>query len=543
MLAKVLVWLPETRTGDVSEIFLGSPAERAIWERFRRTAPQCTLERCGSGRDFYLAARVRAETAHLLVVNHALLLADLATGGRVLPPYTHLVVDETHRLEEAATEQLTFRVEWPAFQSLVRRLTADGELTTQLRRRADQKRHQAVTAALPELANLASRAGARLEQFASRLNRFVREQESVRQEIGYVQRLALDGAVRSQPNWSQVEIDWEQVSGVLENLLAALADLVQALEAGRWPEADPDAELYAAAQALTALLSETAQQLNTILLAPAGQRRDHVAWLEFEEQAVAALALAPVAVNEVLEEGLVRQRRCAIFTGATLRTDTGFRYIRERLGLWDVKIATVESPFDYKQSTLLYLPADMPLPNQPQYQQAVEQAVVDAVRAAQGRTLVLFTSYQQLRTTADAIRERMDRDGITVLQHGQSSRQRLLREYRNTTRAVLLGTRSFWEGIDLPGEQLSCLLIARLPFAVPNDPLVAARSAEFEDPFQDYTVPDAVIRFRQGFGRLIRRASDRGVVVVLGQPCLAEGVWPGVLGCVATVHHAPTALA
>ena len=204
-----------------------------------------------------------------------------------------------------------------------------------------------------------------------------------------------------------------------------------------------------------------------------------------------------------------------IFTGATLRTDSGFRYLRDRLGLWDVQIASVESPFDYKQSTLLYLPADMPLPDQPQYQQAVEQAIVDAVRAAQGRTLVLFTSYQQLRTTADAIRERMDRDGVTVLQHGQSSRQRLLREYRGATRAVLLGTRSFWEGIDLPGEQLSCLVIARLPFAVPNDPLVAARSGEFEDPFHDYMVPDAVIRFRQGFGRLIRRASDRGVVVVL----------------------------
>ena len=249
VLAKVLVWLPETRTGDVNEIFLGSPAERAIWGEISSDGAQCTLERCGSGRDFYLAARVRAETAHLLVVNHALLLADLATGGRVLPPYTHLVVDETHRLEEAATEQLTFRVEWPAVQSMVRRLAADGELTTQLRRRADQKRHQRVAAALPELANLAGRAGVRLEQFADRLTRFVREQESVRQELGYVQRLALDGAVRSQPNWSQVEIEWEQASGVLAATAGSTGRSGATLEAGRWPEVDPDAELYAAAQA------------------------------------------------------------------------------------------------------------------------------------------------------------------------------------------------------------------------------------------------------------------------------------------------------
>jgi DNA polymerase-3 subunit epsilon/ATP-dependent DNA helicase DinG len=178
-------------------------------------------------------------------------------------------------------------------------------------------------------------------------------------------------------------------------------------------------------------------------------------------------------------------------------------------------MATVESPFDYKRSTLLYLPSDMPLPNQPNYQRMVEQAIVEAATAADGRTLVLFTSYQQLRTSADAIRAPLDRLGITVLAHGQSGRQRLLREYRKAPNAVLLGTRSFWEGIDLPGDELRCLLIARLPFAVPNDPLVAARSAEFEDPFQDYTVPDAVLRFRQGFGRLIRRATDRGVVVLL----------------------------
>lgn len=224
------------------------------------------------------------------------------------------------------------------------------------------------------------------------------------------------------------------------------------------------------------------------------------------------MAIAPVTVSEVLERGLVHERRCAIFTGATLRTDSGFRYIRDRLGLWDVQIASVESPFDYKQSTLLYLPADMPLQINPSISRQWE-AIVDAVRAAQGRTLVLFTSYQ-LRITADTIRDRMDRDGVTVLRHRRPPPASAA-GVSERNRAVLLGTRSFWEGIDLPGERLSCLLIARLPFAVPNDPLITARGGEFEDPFHDYIVRTAVIRFRQGFGRLIRRASDRGVVVVL----------------------------
>jgi ATP-dependent DNA helicase DinG len=227
------------------------------------------------------------------------------------------------------------------------------------------------------------------------------------------------------------------------------------------------------------------------------------------------LVAAPLFVNETIESQLVHRKRSAIFTGATLRTGSGFSFIRDRLGLWDVNASTVDSPFDYQSNTLLYLPSDMPEPNQSNFQQAVEQAIIKSAIASAGSTLALFTSYAQLRATAESIRAPLDRLGITVLQHGTSSRQRLLREYRQADKAVLLGTRSFWEGIDLPGDELRCLLIVRLPFAVPSDPLVAARSAELDNPFRDYTLPDAIIRFRQGFGRLIRRATDRGVVVLL----------------------------
>jgi DNA polymerase-3 subunit epsilon/ATP-dependent DNA helicase DinG len=288
------------------------------------------------------------------------------------------------------------------------------------------------------------------------------------------------------------------------------------LDTARWWEHAATGTVFAELRELAATCAELAHQLDDILLAPGGSRRTRVAWMESGDNAAGVtLAIAPLTVNEVLERDLLQRQRCAIFTGATLRTGSSFRYIRDRLGLWDVKMANVDSPFDYKRSTLLYLPGDIPLPNHPHYQQMVEQAIVEAAVAAGGRTLVLFTSYQQLRATADAIRTPLERHGVSLFQHGQSSRFRLLREYRQAEQAVLLGTRSFWEGIDLPGEELTCLLIARLPFAVPNDPLVAARSAEFEDPFEEYTVPDAVLRFRQGFGRLIRRASDRGVVVLL----------------------------
>ena len=515
LLAKVLVWLPTTRTGDVSEIFLFGPVEKALWTRICSDAATCSEERCGE-HDFYVQARRRAESAHLLVVNHALLLADLVADGRVLPPYAHLIVDETHRLEEAATDQLTFRVEWPLVQTTLRRISTDGDLAAQVQRTAAERRLVPVLELLPTIAAGAQRTGVRMGEFAERLTAFARSRDELRQEAGYSQRLALDGALRSQPAWSQVEIEWDHAGSHLRSLVEAMAVMVQQLDEARWWQAEPGAALLSEVRATHDALAELARRLDDIVLHPGGSHSDSVAWMEVNDSASGVvLATAPLAVNDLIEHGLVHARRSAIFTGATLRTGSGFRFIRERLGLWDVNIATVESPFDYRRSTLLYLPSDMPLPNQPHYQQSVEQAVIEAAHASSGRTLVLFTSYQQLRATADAIRAPLDKLGITVLQHGQSSRQRLLREYRETEKAVLLGTRSFWEGIDLPGDELCCLLIARLPFAVPSDPLVAARSAEFEDPFQDFTVPDAVLRFRQGFGRLIRRTTDRGVVVVL----------------------------
>jgi DNA polymerase-3 subunit epsilon/ATP-dependent DNA helicase DinG len=293
-------------------------------------------------------------------------------------------------------------------------------------------------------------------------------------------------------------------------------------------------------------LEEILRQMEIVVFAPHGaEHPGRVSWLEINEnRSQVTLAAAPLHIGHLVQKEILQRRRSAIFTGATLRSGANFRFIRERLGLWDVATTIVDSPFDYKASTLLFMPSDVMQPNHPAYQSGVERAVIDAAEAADGRTLVLFTSMSHLRQTADSVRPALERLGITVYQQGNGSRHRVLREYRASERAVLLGTRSFWEGIDLPGDQLSCLLIVRLPFAVPNDPLVGARSAECDDPFHDYMLPDAVLRFRQGFGRLIRRATDRGVVVLLD-----SRVWRKEYGHLfldalppCTVRHAPLSL-
>jgi DNA polymerase-3 subunit epsilon/ATP-dependent DNA helicase DinG len=209
-------------------------------------------------------------------------------------------------------------------------------------------------------------------------------------------------------------------------------------------------------------------------------------------------------------------KRTVVMTSATLRAEGSFGYIRERLNAWDMEELAVGSPFDFAASTLLYLPDDIPEPSQPYHQKEVERALILLCRALGGRTLALFTSYSQLRSTARAITRPLGQAGISVLAQGQgSSRQQLLDQFRTSPRAALLGTSSFWEGVDVPGEALSCLVIAKLPFSVPDDPIFAARSESFDDPFSQYAVPQAILRFRQGFGRLIRSKTDRGVVVIL----------------------------
>lgn len=522
-LAKVLAWLPTTTTGDVSELFLPSAAERALWAQVCSDGATCSPQRCqtepdATGEhfvDYFWQARQQAEIAHLLVVNHALLLADIATSGRILPPYSHLIVDEAHHLEEVATDQLTFRTDWRALIGQLKNLGAEEGLLGLVARRATQRQQSGVTTLVYNLLPLLRQAGQLVKEFADRLLQATLTLAGVRPTLGYAQRISLDSRVRTQPQWGQLEIEWDQAGQALALVAEQLAALVQSLDAGSWWQGEPAATLFGEVQASQEQIKQVLDQTNQIVFQPKGSS-GLVTWLELNENTdVANLAAAPLYVNELLEKALVQQPRSAIFTSATLRTVSGFDFIRERLGLWDVKCATVESPFDYATSTLLIMPDNLPMPDQPNYQRAVEQAIIDAAQATGGRTLALFTSYAQVRTTAEAIRAPLDRQEITVLEHGTSSRNRLLREYRAAEKAVLLGTRSFWEGIDLPGDELQCLLIVRLPFAVPSDPLVAARSADLDDAFSDYTLPDAVLRFRQGFGRLIRRASDRGVVILL----------------------------
>jgi DNA polymerase-3 subunit epsilon/ATP-dependent DNA helicase DinG len=286
-------------------------------------------------------------------------------------------------------------------------------------------------------------------------------------------------------------------------------------------------DLTASLTKLGRQLAETSGHMNGIISEPDDSR---IYWIESSRDRI-SLHVAPLHVGPLVQEHIFESKQTVVLASATLQTaksgygdEPSFEYIRKRLHGFEASEMAVGSPFDYQASTLVYLPTDMPEPNQPGYQRYVEQAIYDVATTLGGRTMALFTSYGQLNETAKALQGQLKQQGIDVLlQSGGMSRQQLTEQFKHPeARVVLFGTKSFWEGVDIPGPALSAVCLVRIPFDVPSDPVFAARSETFENSFFEYSIPEAVLRFRQGFGRLIRRTDDEGVVVILDKRVLSK---------------------
>ena len=525
LLAKILVWLPSTVTGDRAELFMPNYKEQALWSRVCADAETCLSDQCSyrkKDRCFFYGARREAERAHLIVVNHALLLSDVAVENRVLPEYRYLIVDEAHHLEASTTRQLSFVVHRRQMERLLNGLSQNlgkgqpvgflAELLTRCRGKVPKDIEEKVERHINSLQGEVEAARRLLYQFFNRLDSFLEEHSQSKGP--YNQTIRLTGGIRVQPAWANVEISWDNLARHLLSIGEGLERLSSGL-LGLDNYNIPDQEdLLQELLSYTSHTRELYEQMNALIVQPSSAG---IYWAEVSAQdGEISLHAAPLHVGPLVQKHLFTPKECVILTSATLRTEGEFDFIRERLSAWEAEEAAVGSPFDYASSTLLYLPTDIPEPYQSYYQRTVEQALIDLCRATRGRTLALFTSYSQLRNTSQAISRPLAEDEIVVYTQGDgSSRVQLLENFRTTPRAVLLGTRSFWEGIDVVGEALSCLVVARLPFSVPSDPVFASRSETFDEPFSQYALPEAILRLRQGFGRLIRSKTDRGVVVIL----------------------------
>lgn len=535
VLAKILLWLPNTLDGDGDALFLPTAAENRVWQTLAATSENCDIDNCPFFLEdgcFFYRARDRAEGSHLVIVNHALLLADIATQNRVLPEYAHLIIDEAHHLERATTEALHFQVDRfvlrRIFDELLKGQRDFPGLLDALRQLAgglSRKLSIPLLDALIRLEDAADRSSRGLESYFDSLETFLHE--NITQQNAYSARLRMTEQLRAQPGWEGVISSWKRVETLFATLVEALKQFADGLAELSMAEALPDADTADALQArlvgVSRWLGEIYGQIRAFMQEPT---ENIIYWIEESHYRYDVLSLhaAPLRIGPLVREHLLEKKRVVILTSATLRVDGSFDYMRERWEAWDALEQAVGSPFDYTSAALVCMVKDVPEPGKPGHQQAVERTLLELFKATGGRALALFTSYAQLKATSNALTGALAQHNITVYSQGSgSSRAQLLENFRKGERAVLLGTRSFWEGVDVPGEALSCLVITKLPFDVPDDPLVAARAEVYEDPFNEYMVPEAILRFLQGFGRLIRTHTDQGIVVVLDPRLLTRG--------------------
>jgi ATP-dependent DNA helicase DinG len=530
VLGKVLVWLLESQTGDRTEINLNGPIERAVWSRLSAEDEGCRLEIClkrTGGRCPFYRAKIAAENAHLLIVNHALLLADTATGNRVLPIYDYLIVDEAHHLESATTNAMSFKVRAVDITRLVRELGGPktgilGRFVELCEGLLQPAQMASLTQLVQKASDLAFRFDSQMNAYYLALDAFLIEQREGRPLGTYPQQERVVPSTRTLPIWLDVEIAWEQADETLKGLMAILRELRTPMRELADQENEEAEDMWGSLGNMFTRLEEIQYNLNGLT-----QDADNnmIYWVEIHPQyKEISLNAAPLHIGQLMEKYLWFQKQSVILTSATLTTNGEFEYLRHRLNAEDADDLVVGSPFDYETASLVYIATDVPEPsNYNGHQRGVEAAITTVAKASGGRMLALFTSYSQLQRTSDRVSPILAQDDIQVYEQGEgASANTLLETFRETERAVLLGTRAFWEGVDVPGEALSVLMIVKLPFDVPSDPIIAARSETFEDPFYQYALPEAILRFRQGFGRLIRTQTDRGVVAVLDKRVLTK---------------------
>jgi len=529
VLAKVLVWMEENQSGDRNDLNLNGPIEREVWLHVSAEDEACTTETClkrTGGTCPFHRARTASQAAHLLVVNHALLLSDVATGSKVLPEYSYLIVDEAHHLESATTNALSFRLTQFDLERLLREISGStGGVLSRLMSESSSSLRPSDLGLLQQKVSRATDMAFRLEQlnreFFSTLAEFTALQREGQPGNNYAWQARILPSTRTLPGWDQVEVSWDEAGETMALLLNVIAELHKAASDLYSDGHENLEDVIGDLSSLYRRLAEAEANIRGMIGEP---DEGTVYWIEVNPNGNRlSLNAAPLRVGPLIEKYLWHEKSSVILTSATLTAHGEFNYVRNNLGADEADEMALGSPFDYESSTLLFIANDMPEPNANGYQQALDRALVASAKATGGRTLALFTSYAQLKKTSQAITGPLAREDIFVFEQGDgASPNALLESFKASERAVLLGTRSFWEGVDVQGNALSVVMIAKLPFDVPTDPLIAARSETYEDPFQEYYLPEAILKFRQGFGRLIRSASDRGVVVILDRRVLTK---------------------
>lgn len=483
---EVREWSRETETGDRAEL-THLPENLSFWSRINAKSETCIGQKCPDYEPCFITRmRAKAENADIIIVNHHLFFADLSVRGnqygKVIPDYTTVIFDEAHLIEDIAADYFGFQVSNFQFDELVRDAAA-------------LPIPDAI--AVQSILKACSRVNAVTEQFWLRF-RQARDAEG---------RFPL-----ADSQLSQRGVDGEEHPTSLGEAYFALDDAFGALITAT----DVFSEKIPEAESVVRRVRQARFDLDFIVKQA---DRNFVYWLERRGRGI-FLQASPVDVSTLLQEKLFEKVDTCVLTSATLSTNGSFNFIRDRLGLNAGKTDTLIAPssFDYEEQSVLYLPKGMPDPRAPEFSSMAAAEIVRILQVTEGHAFVLCTSYSSMAALFELVSSRV---GYPCFLQGSMSKTGLLEKFRATPNAVLFATSSFWQGVDVRGDQLSCVIIDKLPFAVPTDPLVQARSRHIDEnggrSFFDYSVPQAIISLKQGIGRLIRSRTDRGVIVILDQ--------------------------
>lgn len=536
---KTLVWLTKTESGDKSELNV-IPSQYLFWSDISSDQDACLGSSCPRfhRQCFISKARRQAEAADLLIVNHSLLLADLKLQNRLLPAHEYLIIDEAHHLEDSATEQLGWTIAAGNLRQMLFSLVRGF--------------HTGLSPGLLHQLKMALRNYPELfsQTDMEKADRLIND---AFEKVGEIQKAHADiEQVLKSWAWSQTKDGegeaslavrvknehrtgdgWTALTASVDNYIGRNVSLAQSL---RKIHVLLDSVNSEQENTCTPLLKDIEFFLNVLKEIISNLQMflegddDYVFWIEIDNgpRSETKIRCAPVSVSNLLYVNLFSTKRSTLMTSATVSVDGDFDHFMGRTGLSlfpreQIICKILPSPFCYEKQAILCIPRDIPEPgavSADEFIEAITPLIGDIVTIFGGRTLVLFTSHRMLKDVYCGLQTRLEPLGITLLGHKiDGSRARLTEDFRKNEKTVLLGANSFWEGIDLAGEVLKCVILVRLPFSPPNTPVVEARIEEVmknnKDAFYGYSVPDAVLRFKQGFGRLIRSEGDEGVIVVL----------------------------
>ncbi len=551
-LKDLLAWIRTTSDGSLSDLPVKPRPE--VWEQVVSESDNCLRVRCPFYSEcFFYSARRAAAQADIIVVNHHLLLADLAlrdeldsyTQNAILPPARRIIIDEAHHLEDVATSYFGLTVSLAAIDRLFGRLQSaradhKGVLPTLLvalesiddpgdQVIAEGALRQLEERLLPGRRSLLEEARQRFAEFVEQVER----RQGKELILGRDEKIRVTSALRQHPFWSTIETSLRRLGTAFLDYAGEFDSVLERLGSFGSEGEKRTLSLATEVRALRGRIAGIGRAMHEF----AKESDDDCKWIEARHRPRFGKSItfhaAPIRVAPRLREALFDPFPTVVLTSATLAVGGSFAFLEDRVGLAALdpperrRQLRVESPFDFAGQALLAVPRDLPEPNAPGHDAAIHDAIRRITLAAEGGTFVLFTSYVALQRAAEAVMHDLRRAGLTVLRQGEANRQLLLDRFVADRRSVLFATDSFWEGVDVRGDALRCVVITKLPFRVPTEPIEQARVEEIErrggNPFAEHALPQAVIKLKQGFGRLIRSRTDRGAVVLLDSRVVRKG--------------------